>query len=320
MRRNTRLPVLLVPVVLLALASCSLNKLAVNVVAGTLASGESTVFTGDDDPELVADALPFAMKLYESLAEQAPDNAHLLLTTGSVFAMYANAFIQTPASMLPDSEFEQQMAMQKRAKKMYLRGRGYVLRAIELRHPGFGDKVAHNEMEAALASMRKEDVPYLVWGAVSWLGAFSTDTFDMELLLGLHNPLAMLDRALALDEGWSDGMIHDVLISIYGSLPESMGGSQQKAREHFQKAVEFSHGLNVSPYVALATTVCVATQNVAEFRELLGKALAIDPDANPGNRLANLISQNKARWLLAHVEDFFLLDSSEESPEEGESE
>ena len=47
--------------------SCSLNKVAVNLVAKTLSSGDSTVFTGEEDPQLVADALPFAMKLYESL-------------------------------------------------------------------------------------------------------------------------------------------------------------------------------------------------------------------------------------------------------------
>jgi len=55
--------------------ACSLKKLAMNQVANALTgSGSSTVFTGDNDPELVGDALPFAIKMYESLlaAEPAP--------------------------------------------------------------------------------------------------------------------------------------------------------------------------------------------------------------------------------------------------------
>ena len=299
--------------------SCSLNKVAVNLVANTLSSGDSTVFTGEEDPQLVADALPFALKLYESLLEQTPENEQLLLTTGSIFTMYANAFVQTPAGMLPESEYEQQQQMLQRAKKLYLRGRGYLLRAMELRYPGFGELLEAGELEQALAPTVAEDVPLLFWTSASWLGAFSTDTFDMELLLNLAKPIAALNRALELDETWSDGMIHDTLISIYGSLPQAMGGSQEKARYHFEKAVEYSDGLSPSAYVALASTVSVANQDVDEFRQLLAQALAIDPEDNPDNRLQILLSQEKARWLLDHIEDFFLIDLEEE-PFEGASE
>jgi predicted anti-sigma-YlaC factor YlaD len=230
--------------------------------------------------------------------------------------MYANAFIQTPASMLPESEYEQQQQMLARAKKMYLRSRGYLLRALELRYPGFGEDLRGNNLEQALAAMVVEDVPLLFWTSASWLGAFSTDTFDMELLLNLSKPIAVLNRALELDESWSQGMIHDTLISIYGSLPEAMGGSQEKARYHFEKAIEYSGGLSPSPYVALASTVSVANQDVEEFRQLLAQALAIDPADNPDNRLQILLSQEKARWLLGHIEDFFLIDLKEDSLEE----
>ena len=294
--------------------SCSLNKVAVNLVANTLSSGDSTVFTGEEDPQLVADALPFAMKLYESLLEQTPENEDLLLTTGSVFTMYANAFVQTPASMLPEGEYEQQQQMLQRAKKLYLRGRGYLLRAAQLRYPGFAEHLQANDLEQALAPTGVEDVPLLFWTAAAWLGAFSTDTFDMELLLNLSKPIALLNRALELEDTWSNGMIHDTLISIYGSLPEAMGGSQEKARYHFEKAVEYSGGLSPSPYVALASTVAVANQDVEAFRQLLTQAIEIDPEDNPDNRLQILLSQDKARWLLDHVEDFFLIDLEEDQP------
>lgn len=297
----------------LALGACSLNKLAVNVVAKTLssASGGGTVFTGEDDPQLVADALPFAMKLYESLLEQTPENAELLLTTGSLFTMYANAFVQTPAGMLPESEYQQKEEMIQRAKRLYLRGREYTLRALELRHPGFRALLEKNQPDKALAPATPKDVPFLYWAAASWMGAFSTNPFDMEMLLNLSKPLALMNRAYQLDEAYNKGAIHEFYISVYGSLPSSMGGSPEKARLHFSKAVEYAKGLTASPYVALATAVSVPSQNAGEFRELLEKALAIDPNASPENRLANLLAQRKARWLLDHIEDFFLLDTDQ---------
>jgi len=39
---------------------------------------------------------------------------------------------------------------------------------------------------------------------------------------------------------------------------------------------------------------------------VLDAALAVDPDAAPESRLANLIMRDRARWLKAHVDDYFL--------------
>jgi predicted anti-sigma-YlaC factor YlaD len=63
--------------------------------------------------------------------------------------------------------------------------------------------------------------------------------------------------------------------------------------------------------VALATSVSVKNQNVGEFRDLLGKALAIDVNADIPDRLVNIINQRRARWLLDHVGDFFLAEGGE---------
>ena len=67
------------------LSSCSINRLAVRAVSGMLSGGgESTVFTGEEDPELVGDALPLALKIYESLLASDPTNAALALSTGQI--------------------------------------------------------------------------------------------------------------------------------------------------------------------------------------------------------------------------------------------
>jgi predicted anti-sigma-YlaC factor YlaD len=59
--------------------------------------------------------------------------------------------------------------------------------------------------------------------------------------------------------------------------------------------------------MALATTVSISEQNAAEFKKLLGQVLEFDTDKSPENRLVNILNQRKARWLLAHVDDFFIV-------------
>ncbi|HEY5765018.1 MAG TPA: TRAP transporter TatT component family protein, partial [Candidatus Deferrimicrobiaceae bacterium] len=86
-----------------------------------------------------------------------------------------------------------------------------------------------------------------------------------------------------------------------------MGGSVERARGHFDRAVELAAGKRVSPMVTYAETVSVRTQNRAEFLDLLGEALSFDARGGPASyRLANLVAQRKARWLQGRVDELFL--------------
>jgi predicted anti-sigma-YlaC factor YlaD len=299
----------------LAASGCSINRLAVRAVAGMLSGGGGAggdVFSTEDDPELVGDALPFAMKLYESLLAADPENADLLLATGRVFVMYANAYVQTPADMLELSQIELQTAMRTRAKRLFLRAREYVLRGLELRRPGFRSDLDAGTVDAALARLAPNDADFLYWASAAWLSAFSLDPFDMELLVTVPQAVALLTQVNAWDPAYGGGSVHDILISFYGSASTDMGGSEAKAREEFARSLELSKGTKAGPYLALATAVSVKNQDAQEFRDLVGKALVIDVDAHPANRLENILAQRRARWLLAHIGDFFLSEGGEE--------
>ncbi|MEI6613588.1 MAG: TRAP transporter TatT component family protein [Chrysiogenales bacterium] len=292
---------------LIFLPACSIKKLAINQVANALtAQTSSTVFSGDNDPELVGDALPFAIKLYESLLAANPGHQGLKLKTGSLYIMYANAFLQAPALMLPESDFKIQEFNYKRAKNLYLRGRDIVLSALEQKYPGFRENL-HKKMYAqALKATTKKDVPLLYWAGVGWLGAYAIAPFDMDLGMTMPAAAALMGRVLGLEENYAGGAIHEFYILYYGSLPEYMGGSLQKARKHFEKAIAVSAGKSSTPYIALATTVSVKEQNLGEFQSLLKQALAIDPDIDPENRLLSILNQRKALWLIEHTDDFFV--------------
>lgn len=299
--------IFLVLLFIIFLNNCSINKLAVNKVAEMLSSDKgSTVFTGDDDPQLIGEALPFALKLYEALLEQVPDNAELCMATGKAYSLYAFGYIQTPAEQLSDNEIEEQINMLKRAKKLYVRARKYLLQAMEIRHPGFTNTLQQNKLDQILKSFTKEDVPYLYWLGLSWMGAFTADKFDMELAVSHPKAVKMIERVLMLDPHYDNGGVQDFFISYYGSLPAGMGGSETKAREFFKRSIEISKGLKAAPYLNLATSVSINNQNAEEFQSLLNQVLAIDLNKSPDNRLLNTISQQKAKWLLDHMDNYFL--------------
>jgi hypothetical protein len=94
------------------------------------------------------------------------------------------------------------------------------------------------------------------------------------------------------------------MISIEG-LPEALGGSKDRARRHFERAVELQHGQSPAPYLALATGVAVASENRAEFQRLLTAAVEIDPRRDPGSELLTLVYRQRARVLLGQIDRLF---------------
>jgi predicted anti-sigma-YlaC factor YlaD len=147
-------------------------------------------------------------------------------------------------------------------------------------------------------------VPLLYWTAASWGSAIALGLDKPELVIDVPTVRALADRALALDESWGKGAIHEMFISLE-SVPEALGGSTARARLHFTRAVELEKGASPGPYVSLAMGVSVAAQDRAEFESLLKQALAIDPEKDPSNRLVTLVQQRRARALLDHIDTLF---------------
>jgi predicted anti-sigma-YlaC factor YlaD len=149
----------------------------------------------------------------------------------------------------------------------------------------------------------------MYWTAAAWGAAIGAAQDNPALVADFPAVRALLRRAVELDPAYDEGALHEAMIAIE-SLPELMGGSADRARFHFETAVELSRGQKASPYVALAMGVTVPRQDRREFERLLRTALAVDPDAEPRFRLANLIAQRRAQYLLGRADYLFIDDAS----------
>ena len=293
-------------ILLLGTGCGALRRAEIRSIAGIFSDPPgSNVFVEDNDPELIRKALPFALKTYEALLASDPKNRGLYLTTAEGFVKYASAFVHTDAERLEKRDFRSAQSLRQRAKKLYLRGRNYALSGLTLDYPDF-EKKLREAPQQVLQALSDKDVPLLFWDAAGWAGAITTNVNDMSLIAELPFVEAMMGRALELDEDFEGGAIHEFFITYNGSRSETMGGSAERAREHFDRAVQLTRGEKASPYVSLASSVAVRKQDHHMFKGLLQKALAIDPDAVPTWRLANILAQEKARWMLDRSAELFV--------------
>ncbi len=306
--------VLALVVVAVLVTGCSLRTMAINTVADSLvAAGD--VYASDDDPELIRQALPFALKTIESLLAEQPENRKLLLAACRGFAQYSYAFVDTEADSLESVDYRAALEERERALKLYLRARDYGLRSLELESPGIGRRL-EVAPETALVAFGVDEVPLLYWTGAAWGGTISLGKDRPELMADLPAVRALIERTLELDPDYDLGAAHSVMV-VLGALPEAMGGAPERARDHFEQAVALSRGLSAGPYVTLAKQVSVPAQDWREFQQLLEQALEIDPDREPSLRMMNLIVQDQARTLLGEIEELFL-DYPKEPTEESQ--
>ena len=296
----------LIALAVVALGSgCSIRRFAVNQVGNALASGGST-FTSDDDPELVADAIPFGLKTYESLLAESPRHTGLLLAAAQGFTEYSYAFVDSRIDEAKEENLGRANALRDRARRLYLRAWRYGMRGLEARHRGFGAAL-DADAAVALARTDKRDVPMLYWTAAARGLAISLSKDRPELIADLPLVEMLVQRVAQLDEGFEKGAVPEFLIT-FGAARTDLNAEdkRQLMRRHFERALVLSQGKRAGTYVSYAENACLPAQDAAEFKTMLEKALAIDPDSDPEHRLANLVAQRRARWLLGHMGELFL--------------
>ncbi len=293
---------------LLGLSGCSLTSVIIRAAGSSQPKnsgpGALSVFMRENDPEIVAASLPTLIKTMEALLATEPKEASLALSVGSAYVMYANAFVDGPANLLSDDFYEEKARARSRAKNFYVRGANFIGEALERSFPGITtDEV---KAKAYLTKLKKKWVPYVYWYSAGTCAGFGLDPMDIALSMRVPQAKLMLDRAFELEPGFMDGAIADFFISFHASMPDTLGGDKSLVKPMYQRALELNKGSSPGSHVAYAMGVSVPNQDVVEFRSLMEKALAINPDDHPDSRLMIILSQRNARYRLDNIGDLFI--------------
>ena len=294
---------LLLAVTAIALGGCSVRQMAIDSLGDALASGGS-VYEADADVVLVGDALPFSLKLLDSLIAESPRHRGLLTAGSRAYLLYAYGFVGFAADELAREDVDRANVVRTRAHKLSMRAHGYAMRGLELRHPGLAARLAADPGATVLAVADAQDVDLLHAAAASLGLAIGHAKGDAAMLARLPEVDALLARAIVLDEGWNDGALHELAISWRAARPGILDRPAVDA--HYARALALSRGTRAALFVAYAEAVAVREQDRVLFESLLARALAVDPEARPQEQLQNALAKRRAQWLAARVDQLFV--------------
>ena len=227
----------------------------------------------------------------------------MLLAAASGFTQYTYAFVQEDADEAAGANPARAAALHAEAAKLYLRARDYGLRGLELKHPDFAARLKANPQQAVKV-LKKSEVPFIYWTAVSWAAALSASR-NFAMLPEVPRFEALAQRAVQLDDTYDEGAIHGFLITYEMSRLNPRPNRFALAKMHFDRNMDLAHGHQAAPLVAYAENVLVAQKNRAAFEAMLKQALALNVDRWPPDRELNLLEQRRARWLLSRENRLF---------------
>jgi predicted anti-sigma-YlaC factor YlaD len=291
-----------------AVGALGCTGLAVGAIGNSLGKGGGT-YAQDDDPDLIAAAIPFGLKTVESLLDAEPEHRGLLLAATRGFTQYAYAFTQAEADYIEEADFRRAAHMRRRAKRLYKRAIAYGLRGMDAEYEDFLKRLRTSPKELldeVVDEHEDEDVGLLYWTAISWAAAVALDKEDAALAAELDLVELLMNTGFRMEPSHGAGAFHDFFMVWHGGRPPAGGGSIERAEHHLKESLKVSGAQRVAPLVSFAEVVVIKQQNRARFTELLNRALAFDADTVPRHRLANLVAQKRARWLLAQADDLFL--------------
>ncbi len=269
--------------------NCSIQKIAVNATSSIIDNTLTAIYE-ESDRKLAQDSIAGFLKMLEGLLKSDPDNRKLLRRAVEGYTGYTLGFVE---------DYDEE-----RAIVFYGRARDFGRRLLS-RDSSIKSALKSNldEFELALQTRSRSDTPDLFWAANAWGSYIKTNPSDLSALADMGKVKVLMERILELDESYYFGGAHLFLGIV--EVEKGIAGNQQSAKEHFDRALEFSDGKFLLTKVLYARHYTVRTFDEKSFVTVLNEVLQTPGDVLPEYRLINEIAKEKARLYLAHKDEWF---------------
>ncbi|MFA6011579.1 MAG: TRAP transporter TatT component family protein [Desulfobacteraceae bacterium] len=294
MNRLFRRPVFLlltICLLIISLSSCSLyRRIAVNMGAPVVEQMKES-FYANCDISIIKESMPFSLAGLSGLIDASPTNTTYLVNGSNAYFAYAFAFVEQGDVL--------------RAKSMYLKARDYGMRALFGKD--FMEKIEMptEEFELMVKKIKKKDVPALFWTTISWLNYIRLNLSDLRSYVEVPKAEAMAKRLIELDETYNFGSPHSIMGCFYAAQPDVAGGSGEKSREHFEKAIKISDGKFLLTYLLYAQFYAVRQQDKELYIKLLTYIREAPEDILPSHCAVTNMSKMRAWRYLKDVDNYF---------------
>ena len=282
--------IITISLVFTVLSGCSLKKLAVRQVAD-LMKGGFPAYMKETDSALIRDAMPANLKLIDAMLENDPENEELLVLACQGYAAYAFLFMEEENP--------------ERAKNLYMRAQKYGFSLMKQRDLMPDNQFDLNAWNQKIVHATQKDLPGVFWTAFAWGGRIQLDRESPVSIADLPLVFALAEQAEALDPSYWFAGPDTFLGFYYGSLPVMLGGKPEKAKLHFESALNITHRNFLMIQVLYARSYAVLTQDRMLFNSLLEEVIRNTDDTLPEAALSNAIAREKARRLMEKADELF---------------
>ncbi|MDY6822822.1 MAG: TRAP transporter TatT component family protein [Thermodesulfobacteriota bacterium] len=230
--------------------------------------------------------------LISSLVEISPNNLTYLEQASFAYCAYGMMVEEE------DPEF---------AAELYQTGKKYGLRGLNTNRD-FRKSRAQGKPIPKLTGVFDEDyAPLVCWTAMNnglWI-LMNMD--DSAALVELADAIALAERTIELDEDYFYGVPKAFLAAYYAFVPDfyGTGGGPDASRRMFEKARAVTDGRLLLVDVFEARFLKTQLKDREGFVRQLEAVLAAEPDILEDGRLLTEMAKFKARYYLAHIDEFF---------------
>jgi hypothetical protein len=249
----------------------------------------------------VANSVAFAgLAQFEGMHYLAPENenALFLLTkgwTGATFAFIEDQMEQ--AEDADDIDSPAYLYQQARAKVGYERAIHYGIELLQLKQEGFEEAKRNDEtLRAWLQGFDdpEHDTANLFWTGYAWIARVNVIKDDPAAVSELYVGVALMERAVELDETYMYGSGHTVLGSYHA---RSAMAELDDSKKHFDRAIQISEGKLFLPKVQMAAKYYCMKGDKESYVKTLTEVVE-GGDVFPQQRLSNTIAKRKAKRYL----------------------
>ena len=276
----------------IGLSGCSFKTMVANKMPDTM-DDQSLSFQREKSVRHAREAAPAMLKLLDGFILSSPDNPELLIRGAQMNCGFAFILIEDD-----DPEW---------ASILYKKGYEYARKALAQDVPDL-DTLLKGPMDPLISALKKLDrdrVRSVFWAGNCLGGYVNLNREDTEAIAEIPKALALVQRAVEMDEAYYFAGAHLFLGIYYGSLGVSIGGDPAKSRHHFDRLLALTKGNFLLGKVHDARTYAVQQQDRALFEKVLTEVMdtAIDPDQDL--TLPNAVARKKAAALLKQAGDLF---------------
>lgn len=186
----------------------------------------------------------------------------------------------------------------------YQKGLDWATRSLTIAAPDFAKAMTEGKKHAEAISLApKEAVPGMYWYATN-LGKWAAGKGFATRLRYKDDIKATMDQVKKLDEMYFYAAPWRYFGSFEAVTAGLAGGSLEKSETNYKKAVELAPNY-LGTKVLWAEYLCTKKQDKETFKKLLEEVIAADAKVDPAIAPENGIEQQKAKKLLAEIDEKF---------------